>query len=477
MGRGEDADMAEPTWLSSGVPRMLWHGGAAVVQAARVLWRRPWVSVGLGVSLLLGLLSVACGIGLLLAPWFVTELLALHLRAAGLDGVEHHRGWLGAWLVEAAAMAFVGLGGLFAIAWLAEPAGDATVGGGEPLAALLGAAVAVVAMLPWLFAPLVLLDRGGSVPFALYQSARLMATAGLLRSLGFSLLVHGIQVLPLVAAAVVRLLVPDVPPLLLVGLALAGTVVSLPLGQGAVAAGYLRRRDEVPTSARAAQAVEPGFALSVGAAASVVLPLLAAVVVAGSVLARPTRVRPVAAPSGLVVLEEEVRGARLQLPVPGTTLVVQVASRRLAVVAPDGGGAGRIPLAFEAPIERLRVVRRAERLWVEVVAGERRWSTVVDEAGVRLDDGLAARLAERLPPWAGLLFGAALVLGGFLGTLALASLGEAARSEALPEPLRPPPDWRARGRAAARRRLARWIGPWLACGLVAGWLAWRAAFG
>jgi len=167
------------------------------------------------------------------------------------------------------------------------------------------------------------------------------------------------------------------------------------------------------------------------------------------------------------VLELEVHGEGVHGVVHGTALTLHADAHEVRVEASDGGGAGALPLRSDAPVERVRVARRADAYAVLVTQrGHGQTATVIDRAGVRLDDELRARLFDRIP-WLGLLFMVASLLVTALVQLPLlANLGaEAAGAER-----------RMASAQAARRALLGCLAL-LPLSMGSLWLAIRAAFG
>lgn len=373
-------------------------------QSARLLAVHPVVALGLGVGLVLSLGAVCCGLGLVSAPWFVCELSALVLATALGERVPRHRGWLAAGAIQTVAVVVLSAAVGAAATWL-----DAEMllgsprpltGGNAPLLvlALGGSAVALLYMVPYLYAPVLLIDRGGHLGGAMLESARMVGCGGVLSHLGLSCTAHLLQVAPPLMAATVALALADLAtvPVAIVA-SLPVMALTLPLGQGMIVSAYLNQR---PSHRRDALGRAPvGRALALGLTTVGLAPAMALVLVAVAVMARPSHARPGEAPLGELVAGGAIEDSPDGFPIPQSALEVRASARRVAVVARDGGGAGAIPLPPEASLERVRVVRVRDTYAVEMGGRDQSWVTWVDRAGVRLDDDLSARLADHLPSW------------------------------------------------------------------------------
>ncbi|HET8932492.1 MAG TPA: hypothetical protein VFN67_03585, partial [Polyangiales bacterium] len=84
---------------------------------------------------------------------------------------------------------------------------------------------------------------------------------------------------------------------------------------------------------------------------------------------------------------------------PASALSLQISASRVSVAASDGGGVGELPLSAAAPIQRVRVVRVRDTFAIELLQAGQLYLTLIDRAGVRLDDDLPARLRDRSRPW------------------------------------------------------------------------------
>lgn len=402
--------------------------------SAHVLRRHPVVFYALGVALLLSLGAVCCGLGLIAAPWLACELSGLQLELTTGDRRVRTASWLGAAFLQLTAIVVMAVGAtLAATALHVTPAPlDGAQSASGPLLVLLavgGATIVLSFMAPFVLAPLILVDRGGSVGSALVESARISMTGGLLAHVGLSLCAHAVQVLPAVIVLVVVSVMADfdsVPLAMTAALPLMGATI--PLGQGMIVSAYAARRSPAPATERREGVAPLPLALSLGAVAS--LPVVAVLLVAASIVVRPARPSPGAAPAGELVTDHRIGAADppRTIHLPDTTVSVIASPTRVEVVASDGGGAGQVPLAHDAPVVRVRAVRVRDAFAVELTSADGRASTVwVDRAGVRLDDHPSARLADHAPPLSLLLVGFALLLASWLVAWGVTPLGEVRR--------------------------------------------------
>lgn len=438
----------------------------ALGAGARLLAAHPVVGLGLGLALVLSLGAVCCGLGLVAAPWLVCELLAWLLGTALGRRIPRQLGWLGAGLVQAVAVVVVSAAAGAAVTWLGaqltlstEPPSPVARDNVQVLGlALGGSVVALLYMTPFLYTPTLLVDRGGVPGGAFVESARLVMRGGLAAHLLLSVVSHLLQLSPVLIAAGVALLAADpaaVP--LAVAIALPVMALSVPLGQAMIVSSYVERRPADVALPPFEPPVKRSLAFGLGGVA--IAPALALLLVSAAVIARPSHPRPGTAPLGELVVAGAIEPGQQQvLAIPTTALTVHASARRLAIVAGDGGGAGRVPRPPGATFDRVRVVRVRDAYAIEVGADDRSWVTWIDRAGVRLDDDLAVRLADHLPPWGLPLLALAMVAValGLASPLARLSegAGEADRRRA----------WRAVG----------WLAPLAVAALAVGLAAlWR----
>jgi hypothetical protein len=444
--------------------------------SARLLRARPLATIALGAGIVLALLSVCCGIGVVMAPWLLCELLALQLAQGTERAVPHRRAWISAGMILLGAVLLTASVGW--LSWLGLGTGDAQPGADAPeigllarmagTGSLLAAASALVALLfvlPFLYAPLILLEARAGLGGAVLESARLVARGGVLAHIVLSLVVNVVQVLPaLLAALTASLLVQDELAPIWVLFSLPLLSLSVPLGQGMLVSAYVERSAEltaVPTAALRAEASwRPARRLLALWALLVVAPALSFALL-GASLVRPSRLVPGRVPDAAeaVATLRPIAGVRRVHP-PGTALEIEVSPRAVTISASDGGGAGRLPLRTDAPIRALRIVRVRERYGLELMQGGQPFVTWIDRAGVRQDDDLRARLLDRIPTWALLVMLASLLSTASVLLPVLASLAELRRRFA-----RAGSDGAARDDAlpAERRRITR---RWFAAALV-----------
>jgi len=431
----------------------------SLVGSARLFARRPLLLIALGGAVVLSLISVCCGIGVLSAPWFMCELFALQLGLQRGQPLERNEGWLGAALILFGAVLLVG-----SVAWLAAlglgpdmqlaasapgPAPE-SYGGAPGLPAAACTVLALVFVLPYLYAPLILLERGGTFGAAVLDSARLVQLGGLFSQLGLSLAAHLLIALPVLVPALLALTFDDletVPLGMLLGLPL--TMISLPLGQGMFVHSFAGLRDRLTDARHMRAPGRPPPLLVTGLALVALAPALALAML-GASLVRPAQVGHGALPSeGELLADRPIVGTAVVRAEPAeTALEIAATSRWARVAASDGGGAGRLPLPGGVTLTRLRVLRLRDAYAIELSTANSQYVTWVDRAGVRLDDGLRARLADRVPAWGLLFILASLLMTSLLQLPVLTRLADVRREHALVGPS----DSHSAGLSQQRRR-------------------------
>jgi hypothetical protein len=423
--------------------------GASLAHSARILIGRPSVTIALGAGVVLALLSLCCGIGVVMAPWLLCELNSMQLGEALGRPIAHNRTWIGACLIQLGAvvltasvgwLSWLGFGTEATPIALTQSVELSTLVRPGGLLAIASALVSLVFVLPFVYAPLILIEARASLGGAVLESALLVARGGVLPHLALSLAANSVQVSPLIVAAAIAVISYDaelVPILAACSVPLLS--VSVPLGQGMVVSAYGARREAVADSRRTRAAGHPTAPLLAVWALIVSAPVLSFGLLGASL------VRPSCLPAG--VLPERAEPIATFVPLKreqrvqpaGTALEIVASPRGVSVVASDGGGAGRLPLHGSEPIEAVRVARVRELYAIEVMQAGTKWLTWIDRSGVRQDDDLRARLLDHVPSWA--LW---LMIGSLLATASallpvLVSLAELRRLYAADPGTRPPP--------------------------------------
>jgi hypothetical protein len=465
--------------------------GACLEHSTRLLFGRFGAQVALGAGVVLALISLCCGIGVVMAPWLLCELTSVQLGQALGRTVEHRRTWIGACVILCGAVLLIGSVGW--LTWLGlgtqsmAPSAQAsalgalgsvvtfTPGGALALASAL---VSLVFVLPFMYAPLILIEARAGLGGAVLESARLVVRGGVLPHLLLSLTANVVQVAPLLVAAAIAALRADselVPLLALCSLPLFS--VSLPLGQGMLVSAYVPRRTALADLRRTRLAGRPPRALVAVWAVIVAAPVLSFGLL-GASLARPSRPEPGRMPSGgeVIATFEPLKNTQRVHP-PGTALEIVVSPRALGVVASDGGGAGAVPLRKNSPIESARVARVRDTYAIELMQAGQWYVTYVDRAGVRQDDDSRARLLDRVPSWALIamlasLFGTAIAL-----LPVLSSLAELRRSYTLEPGARPAPRALSEARTRTIKRAFAIALPLVPLAALSLWWAARSVIG
>jgi hypothetical protein len=417
-------------------------GPVAALRASLTLLRgRPFAALALGLALYTSLVSLCCGFGVVAAPWFACELLALLLGV----GVEHSlprtRSWLWAGLIQMFSVIVVASVATLALMsfGVLGTSHASSLGRGLSESLLVGAvAGALVLTLTVYFehAPSILIERGGGFSAALLESARLVALHGALRTWLTSALARGLPLLGgVLVTALITLRSDPATIVMFVLLLVPLLVLLLLLGHGMLAASYLHLRAEVTDPTQVPFGGEPS---KLGTA---VWTLLLSAVALGPVLVSASLLKPSvplaeAPPAALeTVLAAQVSDATTRtLYVPHTALRLVASRSEVRVVASDGGGAGAIPLPDSARVRALRVARmrsprslpRGETTLAVAIEleGGRVLTSWIDDAGVRLDDTWERRLSLRLSPWAA---GLLVVCFGWTATWIARSLPPQAR--------------------------------------------------
>jgi hypothetical protein len=443
--------------------------GPAFGASVRMLRERTTVMLGLGAAVVFSLLSVCCVIGFATTPWFMCELFGLQLALSTGNPVAR-----GLWFIPAGLLLLVTVLLVSAVAWIT------LLGTGPELSsqvprlfsltllmrtggfyAVISSGIALLVIAPLLFAPLLILEQHWRFDAALVESVRLVVTRGVIGHLRLSLCAHGLQIAPLLAAALVTLLFE--PGQLAMSMLCATPLLcaTVPLGQGMLVWSYTQARVVEPVLAE-----EPNVEVQQGlrstgvharAWALLILAPIASLVVLELALVRPSRVPEGAAPSGDLVAELTPQaGKPAVLVLADTALELSVTRSEARVSASDGGGAGVLPLTAAAPIDAVRVVRVRDAFAIELRQGGHHYVTWVDRAGVRLDDDLRVRLLDRVSPAQLLLLLCTLLLTAASSVPVLNDLGRIQRGYRLPPARRPSADVLQLDRTRSERRARSW---------------------
>ncbi len=388
--------------------------GPPFLASLRLLRHRPIVLPALGAAIVFSMGSVCCGIGLVTTPWFICELFATQLAICIGRPVGHSSSWLPAGaILLGAVLLVIGTTSLTLVG--AGPdlppdgvqlTGVATLMRSGGFFAAISATLALLFVVPILYAPLVLIERRAGFEEALLESVRIVVRRGVAASLVLSLAAHLVQVSPLLAASAWALwgTRAGVPQALVAAVPLLW--ITVPLGQGMIIWTYARLRPETAALEADPSAYSPRTAAALHTISrwiriwslSVALPIVALLGLGLSLL-RPSALPPGEAPAGEPVTELTPKsGEVLRASLGTTSLELSVSPEWLSVVAADGGGTGELVLREPEPITKVRVVRVRDAFAIEVQQGVLRSRAWIDRAGVRLDDDLRARLMDRVSP-------------------------------------------------------------------------------
>lgn len=391
----------------------------------RLVRAHPVVSLSIGTAVVLSLIAVPTGLGALLAPWFVCELFAVQLSMLGETPQARGRSWASATLVVFLTVVVIAIAGWIAALGFGPdfttadrslaplPWPEALRRGGLVAGTL---ALAVAAGTPFIYAPLVLLDRGGRIGGACLESAALVRRGGALRHYALAFFAYLFSLSPaLVSMILVARTVERAATPLGALFALPLLPASIPLGLGLVTVAYLAQRKSLPQAhlVRASGSLPFGLVALMSLASLAPLFGLLLMAFAGLVPSRPHL--GVLPQDALIVVDTP---ARAHIDVPYTTIEIEIDGARVSVFAGDGDGVGALPRAADAAIDHVRVGRIGDDFGIELapVRGPSR-VVRVDRAGLRVDDSVEARLRSRSPDS---------VLIGFIVCFAICALGSLA---------------------------------------------------
>lgn len=440
--------------------------------SVRLLRAHPVISLSLGGAIVLSLCSVCTGLGALIAPWFVCELYGVQLATVTRVSRPRSMSWVAAAAVILATVLVVAFAG-----WLAAlgfgpdlataDAAEAPLAWPETvrrIGLIMGSMTLAVGFIaPFVYAPLILIDRGGRIGGAVVESAWLVAHGGVGRHLAISSIVVMLQLSPAVLASmfVARTFERAATPL---GLALALPLLplSIPLGQGILTATYVACRDELASPRVALSRGRTPRTLAILLSLVIIAPVLGLTMLGLSAL-RPSTPLDGPGRAGEIVVDRAV-DAGGAIRVPNTTLVVSTRGPEVSVTAGDGDGVGTLPRRWREDVERVRVVRARGVYSIEIHAGDGTFHARVDGAGERVDDSIRRRLEEHVPTWALLTLLVAFAVCGALLVRALAPLGSLRAAANTGES-------RSAATSAARRRALFWglvLAPFSLAALVSG---------
>ncbi|MEZ4254134.1 MAG: hypothetical protein R3A78_00235 [Polyangiales bacterium] len=370
--------------------------------AAKLVWRDRGAELPLTLALLASFLTVWIGIGFVLAAWIGCELLRAQLRAALARPIERSAAWWQAGFLLSGAVVLIAL-----VAWLTVLG----LGAGmpvldEPLVAprfdarpVVGFAVVTLLalhfILPFGYAPFVLIERRGGVWNALAQSAAIVRREGYGRAYATTLVSHAVQFAPAIILGTIAAGFfgwTRVPLALLV--ASPAFILTVPVGQAMFTVRYAAAVVNEPEAAEIDFAHRAGPVACAAVLGFMLVPLAALALVTAS-LVRPSEPRPlIEAPVGEPMGELVGDGA---IHVRDTALVVRLDGGAASVETLDGGGVGGLGVARVRALY-VRRVRDAYAIGLRAADGQMR-EAWVDRAGVRIDDDLTARLTDHLRMW------------------------------------------------------------------------------
>lgn len=447
---------------------------SVVSRSLAILRAHPVIGGALGSAIVLSICSMCTGVGLLAAPWFVCELLAVQLATEGRAVVPRGRPWIVASGVVLVMLLVAAGAGWLASFWFGP---DWMIDPDEPLpwpdtlrriGLVFGASTtAALFLAPFVHAPLILLDRGGRLGGALVESASFVHSTGRARHFVISAGAQVLALSPALLAAMffARTFERAATPFGMLA-ALPLMPVSIALGLGLVTAAYVENAPLLG-DARRAQRLEPlppahRFVLGV-----VVLgPLAGLLMIGGSAFLPARPVRAAAPPGTEVAVLTPGPSGEARVWVDGTSLEVRVHGRRLAVAA-GAEPVLEIPVAWSEPLTLVRVVYVRDDYAIEARTTTEAWHVRVDRAGTRVDDSVRRRLESQIPGWVLAMFVAGFAVVAGWAIYAIAPLG-VARARAAREPGAREVDAQARV-TAFRRALA--LVPFALATLASGALA------
>jgi hypothetical protein len=192
------------------VPRPPPKLGSCLRQSLQLLLGRSAATIALGAAIVLSLVSICFGIGVLMTPWLLCELLALQLAEALGHPLPRSRAWIGACAILFGAVLLTASVGWLTWLGLGTDAAPLESQQGTALAlalrpggllAVASAFASLVFVLPFLYAPMIVIEGRASLGGAVLESARVVAGGGVLPHLLLSLVANIVQASPLLIAA------------------------------------------------------------------------------------------------------------------------------------------------------------------------------------------------------------------------------------------------------------------------------------
>ncbi|MBW2460357.1 MAG: hypothetical protein JRH11_01840 [Deltaproteobacteria bacterium] len=417
----------------------------------------------LGLSLVLSAFLLPCGLGLVALPWFGSELYAFQVATQAGGKVRRNRAWLSAGVFILGAAILVIVAAVLASLGAHLRGEDAFTDARRVGLTAGGVALAAFFIMPFTYAPRILVDRGGSMGGAALESVRFFMQDGALGHVAMVFLAHAIQSSPLAIATVVGLLFADASlvPFLLLG-AVPFLAVTVPVGQGVITAAWVARRHRLTDASRRRPAGRPPASVIAALALSWIAPgigvsLVIASLVHPSPLLRIGEADSMATDPLRVLVDAQVEGRVRTLVIPDTALTVEVDGADVRVVASDGGGAGELPISSNSEaretdreVHRVRIAGRRDLYLIDISTAAGWYRATIDRAGVRQGDDLGLRLAARVTPWGLLVLALALLLVPLVLTGGIAALAQLRASSA-----RSPEDVPDLGLSARRARVLR----------------------
>lgn len=430
----------------------------AVLRSIGVVRVHPWVMLALGCAIVLAIASTFTGLGFVLGPWFACEVFALELGASGVAIEARGAAWVKAALfVLAVGVLFGSVVALAALVFgpdLAMVDRSSVLPWDQSLLRLFGiVAISLVSLayvLPFVHVPGILIERGGAFGTAVLESMLLVRRVGVIDTFRLVLVAAGFALFPAVIAAMVagRTLDRASTPLGLLASA-PFLLLSLPVGIGVVAQGYLLVRHRLPPRHLVQRAPVPLPTL-VLLSAGVLAPIAGLVLLLVACALPAPLLRGPVGPSATPLLEMGV-GEQV---VPGTTLTLVLTPHHAEVRTAFDETVARLSTprsrTGRRPFERVAAYSLGDTLAIELLSrggsieGAVEGHALFTGAGVRLDDTVHRALDERMGVHRALVFGPTFLVVALLVLAALGPLAET-RSEA-----RATPEQLARAHARAR---------------------------